>query len=98
MCHQPGPMIIHSAQTAPRTAVTTVVFSTELKAKKKKKKKRQQTEQFPCVQPKGWTGEIQSTSFFFFFFFLFLPVRNLLEANKDAEGRRSEIFQVSLGG
>lgn len=37
--------------------------------------------------------EIQST-----FFFFFLPVRNLLEANKDVEGRRFEIFQVSLGG
>lgn len=96
MYHQPGPMITHSAQTAPRTAVTTVVFSTELK--EGKKKKRQQTEQFSCAQPKGWTGEIQSTSFFFSLFFLFLPVRNLLEANKDAEGRRSEIFQVSLGG
>lgn len=69
MYHQPGPMITHSAQTAPRTAVTTVVFSTELK--EGKKKKRQQTEQFSCAQPKGWTGEIQSTSFFFLSFFSF---------------------------
>lgn len=29
---------------------------------------------------------------------LFVPVRNLLRANKDADGRRSEIFQVRHGG
>lgn len=53
---------------------------------------RQQTEEYPCTEPKGWTGEIQSA------FFFFVPVRNLLEANEDAEGRRFEIFQVSLRG
>lgn len=29
---------------------------------------------------------------------LFVPVRNLLRANKDADGRRFEIFQVRHGG
>lgn len=29
---------------------------------------------------------------------LFVPVRNLLRANKDADGRRVEIFQVRHGG
>lgn len=28
----------------------------------------------------------------------FVPVRNLLWPNKDADGRRFEIFQVRLGG
>lgn len=97
MYHQPGPMITHSAQTAPRTAVTTVVFSTELKEEKKKKNDNK-LNSFPARSLRVGQVKFNPLLFFFSLFFLFLPVRNLLEANKDAEGRRSEIFQVSLGG
>lgn len=83
---QPGYNMTHLAQTTSCTTVTTVIFS-------KGKKKKNRTRQLNSVPAHSIrVGQVKFNPLFF------LPVRNLLEANKDAEGRRFEIFQVSLGG